>query len=79
MWQSQPLLPYQGEYKKITSKNTSDKEVDEFEVYSLAKRLGITKEEMENMSFVSLMNILISSVESDEQEATEADVRRMFG
>lgn len=31
------------------------------------------------MSFVSLMNILISSVESDEQEATEADVRRMFG
>ena len=34
---------------------------------------------MKEMSFVSLMNILISSVESDEQKGTEEDVRRMFG
>lgn len=31
------------------------------------------------MSFVSLMNILISSVEENEQIGTEEDVRRMFG
>lgn len=32
------------------------------------------------MSFVSLINILISSIESDsEKKATEDDVRRMFG
>lgn len=34
---------------------------------------------MKDMSFVSLMNILISSVESDEQKGTEEDVRRLFG
>ena len=46
---------------------------------ALAKRLGITKEEMENMSFVSLINIMVSSIDSNEKEATENDVRRMFG
>ena len=39
---------------------------------------------MEDMSFVSLMNILISSVENDGEdsgvrEATEEDIQRMFG
>lgn len=35
---------------------------------------------MKQMSYVSLMNILISSVEkNDEKEATEEDIRKMFG
>jgi hypothetical protein len=34
---------------------------------------------MKDMSFVSLMNILISSVEENEQIGTEEDVRRLFG
>lgn len=34
---------------------------------------------MKDMSFVSLMNILISSVDEGEHKATEEDVRRMFG
>jgi hypothetical protein len=34
---------------------------------------------MKDMSFVSLMNILISSVEDNEQIGTEEDVRRLFG
>lgn len=34
---------------------------------------------MKEMSFVSLMNILISTVEENERKATEEDVRRMFG
>ena len=34
---------------------------------------------MKEISFVSLMNILISSVEENEQIGTEEDVRRLFG
>ena len=35
---------------------------------------------MKEMSYVTLMNILISSVEKDEEkEATEEDIRKMFG
>jgi hypothetical protein len=33
---------------------------------------------MDNMSFVSLMNILLSSVEED-KEATQEDIDKMFG
>jgi len=48
---------------------------------SLAKRLGITRDEMLDMSFVSLFNILISSVsnEDGERKATQEDIDRMFG
>lgn len=34
---------------------------------------------MKEMSFVSLANILLSSVESDEKEATQEDIDRYFG
>lgn len=37
---------------------------------------------MKEMTFVSLMNILISSIESDEdttKKATQDDIDRMFG
>ena len=34
---------------------------------------------MKQMSYVSLMNILISSVEKEEKQATEEDIRKMFG
>ena len=70
--------PYQeGSLKKV--KESANKEdVDEYVIYALAKRLGITKDEMESMSFVSLMNILISSVnaEDDTKEATQEDIER---
>ena len=46
---------------------------------SLAQRLGITKEEMENMSFVSLFNILIAATGEEEKKATQKDIDRMFG
>ncbi len=49
---------------------------------ALAKRLNITKDEMLDMSFVSLMNILISSVSDEDsggvREATQEDIDRMF-
>lgn len=75
-----PHLPFLGEYKTLPHSQETDDEVDEFETYALAKRLGISKEEMLDMSFVSLVNILISSVDTEsEKKATENDVRRMFG
>lgn len=73
-------LPFLGEYKQLPHAKESEEEVDEFETYALAKRLGISKDEMLDMSFVSLVNILISSIDTEsEKKATEDDVRRMFG
>lgn len=75
-------LPYnEGNLKQVKSSGNSNREVDEFEVYALAKRLGITKDEMLDMSFVSLMNILLSSVdavEDDTKMATQEDIDRWF-
>lgn len=34
---------------------------------------------MKEMSFVSLANILLSSVEDDEKQATQEDIDRYFG
>lgn len=76
-----PYLPYQkGCLKKVKPTNSSDKELDEYGVYALAKRLGITKDEMLDMSYISLMNILISSVgaEDDTKMATQEDIDRWF-
>ena len=73
-------LPFQGEYKEIKSQNNAEP-IDEFEIVALAKRLNISIEDMKNMSFVSLINILISTVEekSTTRKATQEDIDRMFG
>lgn len=74
--------PYnEGSLKQVKSSGNSEREIDEYEVYALAKRLGITKDEMLDMSFVSLMNILLSSVdavEDDTRMATQEDIDRIF-
>lgn len=72
--------PYQGQYKQLKKKSSSNEPCDEYEVYALAKRLNITYEEMDNMSFVSLMNILISNVDEDEErKASQDDIDKFFG
>lgn len=53
--------------------------MDIYEVVALAKRLNITFEDMKQMSFVSLVNILLSSVEEKEQDATQEDIDSFFG
>ena len=75
------LHPYQGEYKKIPKKSTNSEPIDEYEIIALAKRLGISIEEMKEMSFVSLMNILISSIDEDDgtKKATQEDIDAYFG
>lgn len=73
-----PHLPFLGDYKHIP-KNSDGEQADEYEVMALAKRLGITIEEMKEMSFVSLFNILIASTNTeDERQATQSDIDRMF-
>jgi len=71
--------PYQGNYKQIKTKTNNNDPIDEFEVVALAKRLNITMEDMANMSFVSLINILLSSVEEHEQKATQDDINKYLG
>lgn len=74
------VRPYQGNYKQIKTNSNSNDPVDEFEVVALAKRLNISMEDMANMSFVSLINILLSTVEEDkETKATQADIEKYFG
>ena len=46
---------------------------------ALAKILNITLDDMKEMSYVSLMNILLSSVEDDEKQATQEDIDKYFG
>ena len=71
--------PYQGNYKQIKTKSKNNDPIDEYEVVALAKRLNITFEDMSKMSFVSLINILLSNVEESEHTASQADIDRMFG
>lgn len=72
--------PYQGDYKRLTS-NTSqnDEPVDEYEVVALAKRLNITFDDMKQMSFVSLINILLSTIEEKEKKPSQEDIDKVFG
>lgn len=75
-----PVHPYQGNYKQIKTKGNSNDPIDEFEVVALAKRLNITMEDMANMSFVSLINILLSNVEeTEERKASQEDIDKFFG
>lgn len=72
--------PYQGDYKQLTN-NTSqnDEPVDEYEVVALAKRLNITFDDMKQMSFVSLINILLSTIEEKEKKPSQEDIDKVFG
>ena len=77
---TQAAHPYQGNYKKIKSSAKSNEETDEYKVVALAKRLNITIDDMKQMSFVSLTNILLSSVEEEsETQATQEDINKFFG
>ena len=46
---------------------------------ALSKRLNITLDDMKEMSYVSLINILLSNVEEDQKQATQEDIDRYFG
>ena len=50
---------------------------------ALAKRLNITIDDMKEMTFTSLLNILLSSIQDNTsdgvREATQEDIDRLFG
>lgn len=67
-----------GEYK--TPKSETDEEpLDIYSIVALAKRLNITLEDLKEMSFVSLVNILYSTIEEKEQKATQKDIDAFLG
>lgn len=55
--------------------------MDEYDTMALCLRLNIRPEDMERMSFVSLVNILISNVEEKDRtrKATQEDIDRFKG
>ena len=59
--------------------SSSGEAMDIFEVVALAKRLNISFADMKEMSFISLMNILLSTVESDTKQATQDDINALLG
>lgn len=63
-----------GEFLVPKTNNKNDEPLDAYEVVALAKRLNITLDDMKEMSFVSLINILYSSVKEDENNATQKDI-----
>lgn len=79
MWRLE-LLPFKGEYLTLQTNNTTDsKPLDIYEIVALAKRLNITFDDMKEMSFVSLINILLSTVSEKEKEATQSDIDKFLG
>ena len=72
-----------GNYKTISTNKKNSKEFDEYDVVALAKRVNISFEDMKNMSYVSLMNILISNAHGDDEDeirdATQEDIDKYFG
>lgn len=73
-------LPYQGKYKELSTNNTTE-EVDEYDILALCLKANITPEDMKQMSFVSLINTLVSFVEEKPttRKATKEDIERFVG
>ena len=59
--------------------NENATKIERFMSKYLTKEEYKSFEDMKEMSFVSLMNILLSSVEDKEKKATQSDIDRMFG
>lgn len=49
-----------------------------FEVVAIAKRLNVSFDEMKEITFTALLNILLSSVEPEEREASQSDIDAFF-
>jgi hypothetical protein len=67
-----------GEYRTKNKNQNDDEEMPMYEVIALAKRLNFSFQELREISFVTLINILLSSVQNDEKEATQKDIDSFF-
>ena len=72
-------LPFVGNYKTINTTSNNNEPLDIYEIIALAKRLNITLADMREMSFVSLVNILLSTVEEKNNNACQSDIDRFLG
>lgn len=71
-------LPFRGNYNIPSDIDENSDPLSVYEIVGLAKRLNITLDDMKNMSFVSLYNILISTVEKKSKEATQQDIDNLL-
>lgn len=77
-----PLTAFSGTLKKTSTQSSDDDEpLDIYKIVALAKRLNITFEDMKQMSFISLLNILLATVEDEngEREAKQSDIDALLG
>ena len=67
-----------GEY--LTSNSTDGEGLSMYQILALAKRLNFSFSELKEISFVSLVNILFSSIQSDDEEkqASQSDIDTFF-
>ena len=68
------MLPFQGELKEVDSLPSNNEPMDIYEVVALAKRLNISFNEMKEITLITLINILISSVKDDTTKASQKDI-----
>lgn len=63
---------------KHKSSNTT--ELNEYELFALAKRLNFGIPELKKITFITLINTLLASVDENvkTQEATEEDINAFF-
>lgn len=77
-----PPTAFLGTLKKTSTQSSDDDEpLDIYKIVALAKRLNITFEDMKQMSFISLLNILLATVEDEngEREAKQSDIDALLG
>lgn len=69
-------MPFSGKLKKLNNQESDSGSIDIYEVVALAKRMNITLDDMKQMTFISLMNILLSVVDNDNQtrNAKQSDI-----
>lgn len=77
MWLKWGCLPFAGQYKKLNV-SAEGEPLDIYGIVALAKRLNISLADMKEMSFVSLVNILISTIEKDEHIANQNDIDKFL-
>lgn len=64
---------FKGEWK--TSNRSGDGEdIKMYEIIAIAKRLHFSFDELKEISFTTLINMIMNNVESDSREATQNDI-----
>ena len=64
---------FKGEWKS-NNHNSTGNQMKMYEVMAVAKRLNYSFDELKQISFTTLINMLLANVEDDTREATQKDI-----